>query len=163
MNRFSLAFLLVTFATLSHSSHASGQRTVIVTKEAIGSYKQFHPGTDSPETVLHYIGSLGKKSHLMMITKTALPPQVEARPGGHKIVGMPRDAVFTYIISAHEMRIINGWDITEVLDNGGFEVRPSYCPAIRIIKQQNEYALSEDSNIKKSCIEMINPRNIPIN
>lgn len=140
---------------INHGANASGQRTAIVTEESIDSYKELK-FDDEPvsEPLLHYIGSVSKNRHLFMITKTAMPAKVEVEPGVFRVRGRPWDHVFKYFVSADEMTIINGWDISERMRNEGFEVRPSYCPRIVIRPGQKKYHINPNAEIKSACMEM---------
>lgn len=117
--------------------------------EAIESYKELKlSGKTVTESALHYIGSVGQSRHLLMITKTAMPPKVEVEPGVFKVRGRPWDHVFKYYISTEEMTIINGWDISVRLKGDGFEVRPSYCPRLKINPKQKKYHINPHAEIK---------------
>ncbi len=152
-------WLLITLTILSIGANASGQRTTTVNLEAIDSYTELKiDGETVTEPVLHYIGSVGQSSHLLMITKTAMPPKVEVEPGVFKARGRPWDHVFKYYISAEEMTIINGWDISDRLKTEEFEIRPSYCPRLKINPKQKKYHINPHAEIKAACMNMRRPR-----
>ena len=139
--------------------NASGQRTTLVTEEAIDSYRKLTlSGETIAEPVLHYVGSVGQSSHLLMVTKTSYPKKVEVEPGVFRVHGRPWDHVFKYFVSADEMTIINGWDISDKLKADGFEVRPSYCPKLKINSEQKKYHINPHAEIKAACMEMRSPR-----
>ncbi|MFC1588814.1 hypothetical protein ACFL3P_00920 [Pseudomonadota bacterium] len=148
-------WLLIVLTITSHGTYASGQRTTSVTEQAIGSYKELKlDGATILEPSLHYIGSVGQSGHIFMITKTAFPPKEEVEPGVFRSEGHPWDHVFKYFMSADEMTIVNGWDISDKLKTGGFEVRPSYCPKLSINPEQKTYHINPHAEIKAACMEM---------
>ena len=147
--------LLIFYILLSQGAHASGQRTTMVTEEAIASYKTLKLDDEAVAgTILHYVGSVGGSGHLLMVTKTAHSKKVEVKPGVFKTRGMPWDHVFKYFVSADKMTIINGWDISERMKNEGFKVRPSYCPRLVIKSGQTKYHINPDNEIKAACLEI---------
>ena len=152
-------WLLIMLTMTTHVANASGQRTTIVTEKAIASYKElkFNDGTTS-EPFLHYIGSVGQNGHLLMITKTARPQKVEVEPGVFRSKGHPWDHVFKYYVSTKEMTIVNGWDISDRLKTGKFEVRPSYCPRLKINPKQKKHHINPHAEIKAACMDMRSPR-----
>lgn len=154
--RLSLALVLI---AVSCHSVASGQRTIEVTSEGVTSYKKLTLEAGSfPTTSLHYVGSIGQQLHLLMVTKTSRPSQVDPVTGKTKSVGRPSDHVFSYTIAADEITIENGWDITTLLDEGGFTVRPSYCPSLALAEEKKAYTLIDHPEIKMACLEMRRPR-----
>ena len=157
MNRsLQIAFTLA-LLTVSGLNQASGQRTTKVTSEGIAKYKNITLEAASiPATPLHYVGSVGQQ-HLLMVTKTSHSSRVDPDTG-RKIIGRPSDHVFKYTISADEISINNGWDITSLLDEGGFTVRPSYCPRLTLTEKNKTYTLIENPEVKKACLTMRRPR-----
>lgn len=155
----SARLLLITLAlTATFETYASGQRTTIVNTVNIEKYLEIKlSGKSLVEPVLHYIGTVGTDRHLLMVTKTSLPPKQEVSPGVFKVQSMPWDHVFRYHISSEETTVINGWDISGKLAAGGFEVRPSYCPKIHLNLQQKEYRIMPDPEVKSACLNMRRP------
>lgn len=146
-------WLLVFLTLATQGAYASGQRTTVVTEEAIASYKKLDLEA-AAGTVLHYIGSLADGGHLLMVTKTAYPPKKEVKPGVFRVTGHPWDHVFKYFVSADEITIVNGWDISERVKNEGFEMRPSYCPSLKINAGQKKYYINPHTEIRAACLEM---------
>ena len=155
MHNYKKIGLLILLTLLTFAANASGQRTTVVSEEAIASYKTLKLDDEAVVgTILHYVGSVGGSGHLLMVTKTAYSKKIEVKPGVFKNRGMPWDHVFKYFVSADEMTIINGWDISERMKNGGFEVRPSYCPRLVIKFGQTKYHINPDKKIKAACLEI---------
>lgn len=147
--------LLILLTLAAQVASASGQRTTLVTEEAIEAYRKLTlSGETINEPVLHYVGSVGQSGHLLMVTKTSYPKKVEVEPGVFRVRGRPWDHVFKYFVSADKMTIINGWDISERMKNEGFEVRPSYCPRIVIRLGQKKYHINPNAEIKSACMKM---------
>ncbi len=145
--------LTLVLVLISCNSYASGQRTTKVTSEAIAGYQHFTLEAASiPEKSLNYVGSVGGL-HLFMITKSSHTSRIHPETG-RLIMGRPSNHVFEYIISTDEISIKNGWDISSLLDEGGFTVRPSYCPSITLSEEEKVYTLSADPEVEKACLTM---------
>jgi hypothetical protein len=152
MNIMKKRLILFFLLALSHITYASGQRSTFVTFESIASYISLKPGEHTPsEPVLHYIGSVGDEKHLLMKTATVLPQKIEVRPGVFEHRGRPWDHVETYYIDADSIRITNGWDITELLNKGGFSVTPTNCPALRLDEGVTQHTIPDKLGTKEAC------------
>lgn len=159
MNTMKKLLILFSLLAVSHITYASGQRSTFVTFEEIDSYIFLKPGEyASSGPVLHYVGSVGSDKHLLMKTATVLPPKIEVRPGVFEYRGMPWDHVETYYIHADSMRITNGWDITELLKNGGFTVTPENCPALRLKEGVTYYNLPDETETEEACTLPVTPQ-----
>lgn len=130
-------------------SFASGQRTTLITTDAIKNYNILSLDNDKlKEKALHYIGTVNNKSHILMVTKTSYSKSSSGR------VGMPWSHVFEYKISVDKMNIINGWDITDIIKNESFNARPSNCPRLVLTSKQNKYVLPDIEKIKLKCLNI---------
>lgn len=142
---------------LSCNSYASGQRTTKVTSEAIAGYQKLTLEDAATTAIsLHYVGSVAGQ-HLLIVTKSSHSSRVDPETG-RTLIGMPSNHVFKYTISADEIHINHGWDIAPLLDEGGFTVRPSYCPRLTLSREKKVYTLSEDPEVEKRCLTMRQPR-----
>ena len=72
--------LLILLVLVAQAASASGQRSTMVTEEAIDSYRKLTLSAETiNEPILHYIGSVGQSGHLLMVTKTSYPPKKRNR------------------------------------------------------------------------------------
>ncbi|MCK4865195.1 MAG: hypothetical protein KAT06_07170 [Gammaproteobacteria bacterium] len=139
-------FLIIIFSQLTT---ASGQRTAVITTDALNKYKVLRLKNDEPVgKVLHYMGTINNKVHLLMVTKTS-----SSRTSSGKIE-RPWSHVFKYKISVDEMTIVNGWDLTDKIKQDNFRMRPSYCPRLIISSNQKKYILANNKKMKSACITM---------
>jgi len=134
-------------AFTSQQIFASGQRTTTVTFDAINSYAEIDlSGKYAIEPVLHYIGTVNNKWHLLMVTKS------DSSEDENGNISMPWSYVETYKASVKYITIDNGWDITNKLKKGGFEVFPASCPQLYISTKVKQYQIPKDENNMKSCL-----------
>lgn len=138
---------------------ASGRRTTVVTLESIKEYKPLVINADTvSEHSVNYVGTLNGTTHILIVTKTSYPPKVEVRPGVFELRGRPWDHLFSYYANTETLTIENSWDITNLVNSGEFEVRPSYCPRLIIKPDQHHYMISDNEEIRNACLEMRRPR-----
>ena len=132
----------------SPASLASGQRVEKVTHESVGNYKVLDLTNAAIQSKsLYYIGSIKGKSHVFMTSETSYSTNEDGS------IGMPWSHIDSYFLSIEKLTINNGWDLTNMLDDGGFDVAPKDCPKIRLSKGVHIYTIDdEDGDAKILCL-----------
>lgn len=154
MKYLSQAIIIISLGLYSHIGHASGQRTTLISIDAISKYKELKFGENAiAEPVLHYVGTYNKW-HILMITKTkSIKTKLKSDPTRYK-TGRPWSRVFTYKVSKNDLTIVNGWDVKNKLKKGAFKVRPSYCPRLKITDKNKTYYIRDLDKEKNTCLNM---------
>lgn len=142
--KYSFILTLLFYTSLTF---ASGERTAVITLDAIKNYRTLIINADElTESRLNYIGTYNNKYHILMITKHSVSKDKYGRPG------MPWDHVSKYKISTNKINILNGWQITDKMIEKGLKVRPSNCPSIYLSNKTGTYTLKRNSKIISNCI-----------
>lgn len=145
MNFLQKSTLFIILTLYIQVANSSGQRSTFITLHDIESFQEFKLNENMTEKYLHYVGTVGNKVHLLMVTKS-----VSSRDSSGRL-GMPWSHVIKYKTPVNKMTIINGWDLTNKIKEDEIEISPSYCPRLYLSAKKKKYIITTDTRMNSGC------------